>query len=112
MQKLFLFLFGAAALAQNAPDHPSITAQGKAFTPRSILARNMGTPEDQTTAFPPHKIVGNIYYVGTKTLSAFLIVTPQGNILMDSTYERNVPTIRKSVEQLGFKFFDVKILLG
>src|SRR5437016_3751513 len=95
-----------------APDHPSVTVQGKTFTPRSILARNMGTNEDQTTAFPPHKIVGNIYYVGTRTLSSFLIVTPQGNILMDSTYERNVPTIAKSVADLGFKFSDVKILLG
>jgi len=72
----------------------------------------MGTPEDQSTAFPPHKIIGNIYYVGTRTLSSFLIVTPQGNILIDSTYERNVPVIKKSVEQLGFKFSDIKILLG
>ena len=112
MRKLFVFLAGAAALAQNAPDHPAVTAQGKTFTPRSILARNMGTPEDQTTAFPPHKIVGNVYYVGTKTLSAFLIVTPRGNILIDSTWERNVRTIRKSIEQLGFKFSDTGILLG
>jgi len=112
MQKLFMLLVGAAALAQNAPDHPSVTAQGKTFTPRSILARNMGTPEDQTTAFPPHKIVGNVYYVGTKTLSAFLIVTRQGNILIDSTYERNVRAIQKSIEQLGFKFSDTRILLG
>ena len=67
---------------------------------------------DQTTQFPPHKIIGNIYYVGTKTLSSFLIVTPQGNILIDSTYERNVPTIEKSVTDLGFKFSDIKILLG
>jgi metallo-beta-lactamase class B len=72
----------------------------------------MGTKEDQETALPPHKIVGNIYYVGTRTLSSFLIMTPAGNILIDSTYERNVPTIRKSVEQLGFKFSDIKILLG
>ncbi len=95
-----------------APDHPAVTVQGKTFTPRSILARNMGTPEDQTAQFPPHKIVGNIYYVGTRTLSSFLVVTPQGNILIDSTYERNVPTIEKSVKQLGFKFSDIKILLG
>ena len=112
MHKLFAFLVTATVLAQNAPDHPSVTVQGKVFTPRSILARNMGTPEDQTTAFPPHRIISNIYYVGTKTLSSFLIVTPQGNILMDSTYERNVRTIQKSVEQLGFKFSDTKILLG
>jgi len=85
---------------------------GQTYTPRSILSRNMGTAEDQTTQFPPHKIVGNIYYVGTKTLSSFLIVTPQGNILIDSTYERNVPVIQKSVTDLGFKFSDIKILLG
>ena len=112
MKKLLLFLVGAAAFAQDAPDHPSVTAQGTTFTPRSILARNMGTPDDQTTAFPPHNIVGNVYYVGTKTLSAFLIVTPQGNILIDSTYERNVRTLQKSIEQLGFKFSETRILLG
>ena len=110
-------LFGAGAgtsLAQNPPpdDHPAVTVKGQTYTPRSILARNMGTPDDQTTQFPPHKIVGNIYYVGTKTLSSFLIVTPAGNILIDSTYERNVKTIEKSVTDLGFKFADVKILLG
>jgi len=103
-----------AALAQNPPppDHPAVTVNGKTMTPRTILARNMGTDADQTTQFPPHKIIGNIYYVGTKTLSSFLIVTPQGNILMDSTYERNVPVIAKSVADLGFKFSDTKILLG
>ena len=117
---LFPSLLGAALLlpsagfAQNPPppDHPKITVKGQTYTPRSVLTRNMGTEEDQTTAFPPHKIIGNIYYVGTRTLGSFLIVTPQGNILMDSTYERNVPTIAKSVEQLGFKFSDTKILLG
>jgi metallo-beta-lactamase class B len=102
----------AQTAAQPAPDHPAVTIQGRTFTPRSILARNMGTPEDQTTAFPPHKIIGNIYYVGTRTLSSFLLVTRQGNILIDSTYERSVPAIQKSVQQLGFKFSDVKILLG
>src|SRR5437879_6286735 len=101
--------------AQTAPppaDHPEVTVHGRKFTPRSILARNMGTPEDQTTQFPPHKIIANLYYVGTRTLSSFLIVTPQGNMLINSTYERNVQTIQKSVEQLGFKFSDIKILLG
>jgi metallo-beta-lactamase class B len=93
-------------------DHPAVTVMGRTYTPASILARNMGTAEDQETQFPPHKIVGNIYYVGTKTLASFFIVTPQGNILIDTTYERNVPVIRKSVEQLGFKFSDIKIVLG
>src|SRR4029077_10806552 len=100
------------AQGQGQPDTPSVTVGGQTYTPRSILARNMGTNEDQTSQFPPHKIIGNIYYVGTRTLSSFLIVTPQGNILLDSTYERNVPVIQKSVADLGFKFSDVKILLG
>jgi metallo-beta-lactamase class B len=72
----------------------------------------MGTEEDQTTAFPPHKVIGNVYYVGTRTLSSFLITTPDGHILVNSTYERNVRTIEKSVAQLGFRFADVRVLLG
>jgi metallo-beta-lactamase class B len=99
---------GAAA----APDQPAVTVRGQTYTPRSILARNMGSDEDQTTAFPPHKVISNIYYVGTRTLSAFLITTSQGHILINSTYERNVHTIEKSVTQLGFKFTDIRILLG
>src|SRR5215467_12774618 len=50
--------------------------------------------------------------VGTKQLAAFLVVTPEGNILINSTYERNVPVIRKSIEDLGFRFADTKIVLG
>jgi metallo-beta-lactamase class B len=103
---------GAQTAGQPASDQPAVTVRGRTYTPRSILARNMGTPEDQTTAFPPHRIIGNIYYVGTKTLSSFLVVTPEGNILINSTYERNVPTIQTSIEQLGFKLSDTKILLG
>ena len=113
MRKTGFYLISAVLLGQAPqPDHPSITVHGQTFTPSSILARNMGTDADQTTAFPPHKIIGNIYYVGTRTLSSFLIVTPQGHILINSTYERNVPVIEKSVSQLGFKFSDIKILLG
>jgi len=107
-------LLTETSLAQNPPppDHPVVTVRGQTYTPRSTLARNMGTPEDQTTQFPPHRIIGNIYYVGTRTLSSFLVVTPQGNILINSTYERNVPVIEKSVTDLGFRFADVKILLA
>jgi metallo-beta-lactamase class B len=109
-----LVLFARQGLAQGGgpPDLPAVTVRGQTYTPRSILARNMGTEEDQTTAFPPHKIVGNVYYVGTRTLSSFLITTPSGHILINSTYERNVRTIEKSIAALGFKVSDVRILLG
>ena len=103
-----------SGLAQGGapPDQPAVTVRGQTYTPRSILSRNMGTDEDQTTAFPPHKVIGNVYYVGTRTLSSFLITTPAGHILLNSTYERNVRTIEKSVTQLGFRFADIRILLG
>ena len=67
---------------------------------------------DWDEPFPPHKIVGNLYYVGTKGLASYLVATPAGNILINSDFERNVPTIRASVEKLGFHFRDIKILLG
>jgi metallo-beta-lactamase class B len=89
-----------------------IWAQTKVWTTRELFNRNIGTKEQQTKQFPPHKIIGNMYYVGTETLGSFLVVTPAGNILIDSTYEVNVPVIRKSIEDLGFKFSDTKILLG
>lgn len=61
--------------------------------------------------FPPFRIAGNLYYVGTDDLASFLVVTPRGNILINSDMEANVPMIKKSIDQLGFKFSDTKILL-
>lgn len=63
-------------------------------------------------AFPPHKIVGNVYYVGSKALATYLITTPDGHILINSGFEETVPLIKGSVESLGFKMSDVKILLA
>jgi metallo-beta-lactamase class B len=68
-------------------------------------------PEDWHQAFPPFRIAGNIYYVGTGDLASYLVKTPAGNILVNTDYEQDVPLIRKSVEQLGFKFGDIKIVL-
>ena len=61
--------------------------------------------------FPPHRIAGNLYYVGTRGLASYLIATPQGHILINSGLETSVPMIEASVKQLGFRFTDVKILL-
>jgi metallo-beta-lactamase class B len=66
---------------------------------------------DWTEPFPPFHIAGNLYYVGSKGLANFLITTPQGHILINSDLEANVPLIKASVERLGFKFSDVKVLL-
>jgi metallo-beta-lactamase class B len=62
--------------------------------------------------FPPFKVMDNIYFVGTEDLGSFLITTPAGHILINSDFETTVPQIRAAVEKLGFKFTDIKILLG
>ena len=61
--------------------------------------------------FPPHKVIGNVYYVGSSELASYLITTPEGHILINSSYEQTVPVIRAAIEKLGFKFTDIKILL-
>lgn len=82
---LLLFVFTTALLAQTNPDWHS--------------------------SFPAFKIAGNLYYVGTADLAVYLINTPQGNILINSDFPEDVPLIRKSIEQLGFKYADTKIIL-
>ena len=61
--------------------------------------------------FPPHKIADNLYYVGSKALASFLVTTPKGLILINSSLVPSVPLLEKSVQQLGFRFEDIKILL-
>ena len=63
-------------------------------------------------SFPGHKVIGNVYYVGSRDLASYLITTPEGHILINSGFEETVPLIRGAVESLGFKFTDIKILLA
>ena len=67
---------------------------------------------DWTKPFPPFKILGNIYWVGTWDLSTYLITTPQGNILINSGLAETVPLIQAGVEKLRFKMSDTKLLLA
>ncbi len=68
-------------------------------------------PPDWTNPFPPYRVIGNLYYVGSQGLAVYLITTPQGNILINSNLEKSVPMIRGNIEKLGFRFGDTKILL-
>jgi metallo-beta-lactamase class B len=65
---------------------------------------------DWTKPFPPFRMVGNIYWVGSYDLSTYLITTPQGNILINTGVGDTAKQIKASVEQLGFKITDTKIL--
>ncbi len=61
----------------------------------------------------PFKVISNIYFVGPESEhSSFLITTPQGHILINTGFDRQVPTIRANIEKLGFKMTDIKIILG
>ena len=60
---------------------------------------------------PPHRVVGNVFYVGTADLAEYLITTPSGHILINSNFERTVPLLQASVKDLGFRMEDIKILL-
>lgn len=60
----------------------------------------------------PFRIIGNIYYVGASDVTSFLIVTPEGHILLDAGFAETVPQIRENVKKLGFRLEDVKFLLN
>ena len=66
---------------------------------------------DWTTPHAPFRVIGNVYYVGSKDLASYLITTSEGLILINSSLPSSVPLIRKNVETLGFHLKDVKILL-
>lgn len=61
--------------------------------------------------FPAHRVVGNVSYVGSDALAIYLITTPDGHVLINSGFDETVPLIQASVESLGFKMTDVKILV-
>lgn len=77
-----------------------------------LLALPLFAQNDWDEPFPPHRIADNLYYVGSKGLSTYLVTSPQGHILINPSFERTIPLIRASVEKLGFKLSDVKIILS
>lgn len=88
-----------------------------------LLCLNLWTSEAQTvvkepkseaswtSAYPPFRIAGDIYYVGTYDLACYLITSPKGHILINTGLAASAEQIKSSVERLGFKFADIKILL-
>src|SRR5579871_4324646 len=79
----------------------------------ALIAISACFSQDSTDkAFPPHQIVGNTYYVGSQELASYLVTTPEGHILINSSFEETVPLIRASIESLGFKMSEIKILLA
>ena len=99
-----MFTLVATSVVAQPPDRP--------LTQEEMFRRNVGSREEQVTPFPPHKIVGNLYYVGSYSLSAFLVATPEGHMLINTNWERAVDGLKTSVEALGFAFDDIEVILG
>ena len=90
----------------------ALQTSGRLPTQEEMFRRNVGSREDQRTQFPPHRIIGNLYYVGTNSLASFLVATREGHILINTNWEDSVSVLRDSVEKLGFEFTDIEIILG
>lgn len=69
------------------------------------------SPPEWSRPFEPHKVAGNVYYVGTEDLACYLITGSQGHILINSALEDSTEGLLKSVERLGFRTSDIKVLL-
>ena len=83
------------------------------FTALALAVASLGPCQtDWYEPFPAHKVVGNVYYVGSKDLASYLITTPQGHILINSDFESTVPLLRQNIEKLGFKVADIKYILN
>lgn len=77
----------------------------------TLGAPGAAQPNDWTRPFPGHRVIGNLYAVGTYDLGVFLITSKQGHILINTALEDSVPLIRRNIEAVGFRLEDVKILL-
>jgi metallo-beta-lactamase class B len=90
--------------------HPQANATANNNAEENAALRKMW--ESWNAPFKPFRIIGNVYYVGASGVSSFLITTPQGHLLLDTGFEKTVPRIHESVEELGFKLGDIKIILN
>jgi metallo-beta-lactamase class B len=70
------------------------------------------TNEAWSKPYPPFRIVGNLYYVGTYDLACYLITTPKGNILINTGLANSAKQIQENIKTLGFRFSHIKILLN
>ena len=98
----------AAARAQEGPAIPDEAALAKDPKLFLKLARTLLKWDE---AAEPTKILGPLYFVGTKGLAVYLITTAQGHILIHTGMPGSGPLIAASIRKLGFRPEDIKLLL-
>jgi metallo-beta-lactamase class B len=82
------------------------------FVQASTSAKYAPANAEWNRPVEPFRIVGNVYYVGASDVSAFLITTPQGHILLDTGFRETVPMLESSIRKLGFRVEDIRLLLA
>ena len=60
----------------------------------------------------PFRLHGDTYFVGTHGLSAILVTSPAGHVLIDAGLPESAPLIRANIETLGFRMSDVKLIVN
>lgn len=94
------FAASAAALAQDG-SAPAIDA-----------VVHCGSCDGWNKPQKPFKLYGNSWYVGTAELSAVLVTSEQGHVLLDAALPQSARQIAKNIESLGFKLKDVKLIVN
>lgn len=107
----FLFLFAILLAAPGAAPAQAPPTQGgaPAGAPGGGAA-NAANP--MKAPFPPFRMIGNIYYVGSAGLACYIIKTDKGLILLDSGYPDMASQIEGNIQALGFQLSDVKLLIN
>jgi metallo-beta-lactamase class B len=106
----FSIALSAPAAAQTLP--PNVPTKEQLANDNNLfisLAKKFLKWEDPEE---PTKIVGPIYFVGTKGLGAFLITTSEGHILMNTGMPSSGPMMVDSIKKLGFKPEDIKLMIN
>lgn len=69
-------------------------------------------PRTWTQPVKPFRTAPHIYYVGSKGLSAYLITSRDGAILIDGTLEQNASLVEANIEAVGVPLKSVKWILS
>jgi metallo-beta-lactamase class B len=96
----------AQTLPPNLPTKAQLASDNNLFLAIARKALHWEEPAE------PARIVGPIYFVGTRGLGAFLITTSEGNILMNTGMPSSGPMIVESIRKLGFKPEDIKLMIN
>ena len=88
------------------------TLQAKTPTPVQDKPVNCDNCKEWNAPVKPFNVFGNTWYVGTAGLSAVLVTSPQGHILLDGALPQSAPLIIANIKALGFRIEDVKYILN